>query len=791
MKYIKFFNTLTISDVPSVGGKNASLGEMYQNLTPKGILIPNGFATTSEAYWLLLEENGIKESIQTLLKTLDISDSANLQKRGAEIREILLNASLPKSLQEELLLAYRTLSQQYKSDAIDVAVRSSATAEDLPDASFAGQQESFLNVKGEEELLACIKKCFASLFTDRAISYRTSRKFDHMKVALSIGVQKMVRSDGASSGVMFSIDTESGCENLILINSIWGLGENIVSGHVNADEFFVFKPTLKQGFKSILKHALGSKKERMIYSDEGGRTKNIPTTQEEQNSFSLSDAEVLALAKQADIIALHYKRPMDIEWAKDADDGKLYIVQARPETVQSQRLGEVSFTKYTLRNQEEAKLLTSGRAVGGKIGSGRVNIIHDTSEFKNFVKGDILVADTTNPDWEPIMKQASAVVTSRGSRTCHAAIVAREIGVPAVVGCTNASEVLHQGQEVTVSCAEGDEGHIYAGILAFDTKTQDMRELKPTKTKLYMNIGNPAEAFNFAKIPNDGVGLARMEFIMGNSIKAHPMALVDLYKGKHVSDEEVIVAFIKGYEDSKEFFLQKLSEGVATIAAAFYPKPVIIRTSDFKSNEYRNMPGGAIYEAEEENPMIGFRGASRYYDASYKEAFEWECQALKRVRDTMGFSNVTIMLPFVRTPEEGKKVIEIMQTQGLVQGENGLQIYAMCEIPANVILADKFLELFDGYSIGSNDLTQLTLGVDRESARIAHIFDERNEAVKRMLHMAIQACKEKGKYIGICGQAPSDYPEITEFLVREGIDSISLNPDSIFNMHTLVTELEK
>jgi pyruvate,water dikinase len=791
MQYIKFFNSLTISDVPSVGGKNASLGEMYQNLSPKGVSIPNGFATTSEAYWLLLEENHIKEKIQNILATLDITDSANLQKRGAEIRELIMSAKLPKVLAEELAEAYKTLGEEYHDAAVDVAVRSSGTAEDLPDASFAGQQESFLNVSGLDELLGCVKRCYASLFMDRAISYRTSRNFDHMKVALSVGVQKMVRSDGASSGVMFSIDTESGCEKLILINSSWGLGENVVSGRVNADEFFIFKPTLAQGFKSILKHSLGSKKEKMIYSANGSRTVNIQATQEEQNSFSITDEEVLELAHQALIIEQHYKCPMDIEWAKDSDDEKLYIVQARPETVQSKLKGDISFTKYSLDKTQTRNILTSGRAVGDKIGSGKVNIIKDKSEFKNFVQGNVLVADTTNPDWEPIMKQAAAVVTSRGSRTCHAAIVAREIGVPAVVGCANATEILKSAKEVTVSCAEGDEGYVYEGVLEFTTKMQDMSALKPTKTKLFMNIGNPAEAFNFAKIPNDGVGLARMEFIMSNSIKAHPMALVDLYKGNQVSNEEEIFDFMNGYKDAKEFFVQKVSEGVATIAAAFYPKPVIIRTSDFKSNEYRNMPGGAVYEEQEENPMIGFRGASRYTHEKYREAFEWECEALKYARDAMGFANIKIMLPFVRTPEEGKKVIEIMNAQGLMQGENDLEIYAMCEIPANVILADKFLEVFDGYSIGSNDLTQLTLGVDRDSARIAHVFDERNEAVKRMLQMAIKACKERGKYIGICGQAPSDYPEITEFLVREGIDSISLNPDSIYKMHQLVSSLEE
>ncbi|MBU1995229.1 phosphoenolpyruvate synthase [bacterium] len=790
MKFIRFFNSLTIHDIPKVGGKNASLGEMYQNLSAKGINIPNGFATTSDAYWLLLKENGIKEKIEQILHDLDITDTANLQERGKAVRELILHSKLPKVLEDELTEAYASLSKEYGAKEIDVAVRSSGTAEDLPDASFAGQQESFLNVHGKEVLLACVKKCFASLFTDRAISYRTSRGFNHLKVALSVGVQKMVRSDTSSSGVMFSVDTESGCENLILINSIFGLGENVVSGRVNADEFFVFKPTLEKGMRTILKRSLGSKKERMIYSPDTNRTLNIQTSPQERQSFSINDDEVMELAKQALIIEKHYKLHMDIEWAKDGKDNKLYIVQARPETVQSKLRNDITITQYTLHKISDAKVLACGRAVGDKIGAGKVSIIKNTSEFGNFNEGDILVADTTNPDWEPIMKKASAVVTNRGSRTCHAAIVAREIGVPAVVGCGNATTVLQNAQNVTVSCAQGDEGYIYEGILDYSLATTKLSELLPTKTKLFMNIGNPAEAFNFAKMPNDGVGLARMEFIMNNSIGAHPMALVDLHKGRHVEEEEKILSFAAGYSDTKEFFLQKLSEGVATIAAAFYPKPVIIRTSDFKSNEYRNMPGGNVYETLEENPMIGFRGASRYYDASYKEAFEWECEALKHVRDDMGLTNIKIMLPFVRTPQEGKKVIEIMNAQGLVQGHNSLEIYAMCEIPANVILADKFLEIFDGYSIGSNDLTQLTLGVDRESAKIAHIFDERNEALKRMLTMAIQACKKANKYIGICGQAPSDYPEITRFLVEQGIDSISLNPDSLYKMHKVVTDLE-
>lgn len=789
MRYIRFFDELTINDVAIVGGKNASLGEMYQNLTPKGVNVPNGFATTSEAYWLLLQENGIKDKIAQVLSDLDITDTDNLQKRGLEVRTLILKSHLPKALVDELLEAYKILSNQYNSQNIDVAVRSSGTAEDLPDASFAGQQETFLNVSTKEELLDSVLKCFASLFTDRAISYRTSRSFSHFKVALSVGVQKMVRSDGASSGIMFTIDTESGSDRLVLINSIWGLGENVVGGKVNADEFFVFKPTLRRGFNPIIKRILGTKKEKMLY-DKNSKTINVSTSNEEQESFSISDREVLELADKALLIEEHYKAAMDIEWAKDANDSKLYIVQARPETVQSKNKNAASYKRYSLKNPKSAKVLTKGRAIGDKIGSGKVSIINDTTEFHLFRAGDVLVADTTNPDWEPLMKKASAVITNRGSRTCHAAIVAREIGVAAIVGCVNATNVLKNAQSVTVSCAQGEEGFVYEGELEYEVKTIQSSELEPTKTKIFMNIANPSEAFNFAKMPNDGVGLARMEFIINNYIDAHPMALVDMHKGKNVKDEDKIRSFMAPYNDAKEFFIQKLSEGVAMIAAAFYPKPVIVRTSDFKSNEYKNMIGGLDYEPHEENPMIGFRGASRYYDKSYREAFEWECEALKRVRDDMGLTNVKIMFPFVRTPDEGKKVIEIINKQGLMQGRNDLEIYAMCEIPANVLIADEFLEVFDGYSIGSNDLTQLVLGVDRESAKISHIFDERNGAVKKMLKMAIEACKKNGKYIGICGQAPSDYPEITEFLVKEGIDSISLNPDSLFKMHKVVSELE-
>ncbi|MCD6258318.1 MAG: phosphoenolpyruvate synthase [Helicobacteraceae bacterium] len=790
MKYIRFFKDLSLGDIESVGGKNASLGEMYKELTSQGILVPNGFATTSDAYWLLLQENNIKDKIASLLSDLDASDTNNLQERGKAVRELLLNVTLPDVLQEEIKEAYMLLSQEYNSKAVDVAVRSSGTAEDLPDASFAGQQESFLNINELDSLLKSISRCFASLFTDRAISYRTSRGFDHFKVALSVGVQKMVRSDESASGIMFTLDTESGFSDVVLINSSWGLGESVVSGKVNADEFFVFKPTLEKGIHTILKRSLGSKKEKMIYSNNEKETEYITTSQEEQESFSLNDSEVIELAQQALIIEKHYGRAMDIEWAKDGRDKKLYIVQARPETVQAKLSEDLSAQKYSMKLPKDIKRLTSGRAIGDKIGAGKVKIIHNTSEFDSFNSGDILVADATNPDWEPLMKKASALITNRGSRTCHAAIVAREIGVPAVVGCGDATDVLQDEMEVTVSCAQGDEGAIYEGILDFDVETIDTSKLTPTKTKLYINVGNPAEAFKLSKVPNDGVGLARMEFIMTNSINAHPMALVEMAKKKAVQDEEKIRAFMRPYTDPKEFFIKKVSEGVGMIAAAFYPKPVIIRTSDFKTNEYREMLGGSAYEALEENPMIGFRGASRYYDDSYKEAFALECEALRVVRDEMGLSNVKVMIPFVRTPEEGKKVIEIMHECGLSQGKNDLEIYAMCEIPANVILADQFLEIFDGYSIGSNDLTQLTLGVDRESTKIAHIFDERNEAIKRMLAMAIEACTSRGKYIGICGQAPSDYPEITQFLVENKIDSISLNPDSIYKMHTLVSELE-
>lgn len=800
MKYIKFFNELGIKDVPQVGGKNASLAEMYKNLSSIGVKIPYGFATTSEAYWLLISENKLKDKIKIILSNLDIKDIRDLKKRGKKIRELILNAKLPLVVENEIIEAYRELSSQYGKQSIDVAVRSSGTAEDLPEASFAGQQETYLNINKDKEVIKAVKKCFASLFTDRAISYRQSRGYDHLKVALSIGIQKMVRSDKASSGVMFTIDTETGSQNLIMINSILGLGENIVGGKVIPDEFYVFKPTLKKGISTILKRQLGSKEMKMIYSDkQKNRTQNIAVTKKERNTFSLNDDEIIKLAEYGLKIEEHYSkiagvyRPMDIEWAKDGDTNELFIVQARPETVQS-TLGEKKYLlkKYKLlAKEEDKKVLTSGKAVGDKIGSGKIKIITKLSQSYLFKAGDILVANTTDPDWEPLMKKASALVTDKGGRTCHAAIVAREIGVPAIVGCTNATKILKEDSKVTVSCAQGENGYVYNGILKYKVEEIDLHDLKEPKTKLFMNVGDPQKAFLFARLPNQGVGLARMEFIINNYIKAHPMALFDMQKGQNVEDGKKIKSFMKGYKDPKSFFINKLSEGISMIGAAFYPKPVIVRTSDFKSNEYKNMLGGKLYEQDEENPMIGFRGASRYYSKQYQNAFEWECEALKKVRDEMGLTNIKIMLPFVRTPEEGKKVIKIMNKKGLVQGRNSLEIYAMCEIPSNVIFADEFLKVFDGYSIGSNDLTQLTLGVDRNSALISHIFDERNEAVKRMLKMAIEACKKENKYIGICGQAPSDYPEITRFLVENNIDSISLNPDSILKMRQIVVELEK
>lgn len=801
MKYIKFFKELNNKDVPLVGGKNASIGEMFQELVPVGIKVPNGFAITSEAYWYLLDSGGIREQIVDLLKNVDVTEIDVLKTRSKKIRELIFGTPFPADLRDEIFEAYRILSDEYNMKEADVAVRSSATAEDLPDASFAGQQDTYLSIKGQTELIHYIKSCFASLFTDRAVSYRASRGFDHFKVALSVGVQKMVRSDKGSSGVMFSIDTETGFKDAVFITSSWGLGENVVGGTVNPDEFYVFKPTLEQGKRPIIKRQLGYKNVKMVYAPKGSDhpTKNIATTQKEMQTFSITDEDILTLARYAITIEKHYSneageyRPMDMEWAKDGDSGEIFIVQARPETVQSQKNKNSAqvIEKYKFKNNDAREIIIKGRATGGKIGSGKVRIINDIEHMNTFKEGEILVTDNTDPDWEPAMKKAAAVITNRGGRTCHAAIVAREIGVPAIVGAVGATDRLYTGMEVTVSCAEGEEGYVYAGIHEYEVEKIELSNLGNTKTKIYMNIGNPEKAFGFAQLPNDGVGLARMELIILNQIKAHPLALVDLQNGKKIAESEEVYKLIAGYESPKDFFIKKIAEGMGMIAAAFYPKPVIVRTSDFKSNEYRGMIAGVNYEPQEENPMLGYRGASRYYSDLYRTAFEWEIQALAMVREEMGLTNMKVMIPFLRSPEEGRKVLEILRKNGLESGKNGLEIYVMCELPVNVILADEFLSIFDGFSIGSNDLTQLTLGVDRDGQLVSHIFDERNPAMLEMFKRAIQACKKHNKYCGICGQAPSDYPEIAEFLVKEGISSISLNPDSIVSTWTRIEKLEK
>jgi pyruvate,water dikinase len=793
VKFIRFFNQITNKDVAIVGGKNASLGEMYQKLTPLGINIPNGFAITAEAYFYLLKKGNIEKKIKELLDDIDLDDIGVLEDRAKKIRNLIFSTPLPIELKDEIIKAYEILSKSYNKKDLDVAIRSSATAEDLPEASFAGQQDTYLNVVGISNLIHYTKLCFASLFTARAISYRSSRGFDHFGVGLSVCVQKMVRSDLASSGVMFSIDTQSGFKDAILITSSWGLGENVVGGIVNPDEFFVFKPKLKEGFKPILKRELGTKKLKLIYSNNPNTpTINVETTSSEQNSFSINDSEVLELAKIALIIEEHYSKeagrffPMDIEWAKDGLDNKLYIVQARPETVQSQK-NSLSYQRFILK--EKSKILTTGIAVGDKIGSGKVRVIKSLDHINEFKKGEVLVTDITDPDWEPAMKIASAVVTNRGGKTCHAAIVAREIGVPTIVGCENATEVLKSEQDVTVDCSSGEIGKVYEGILKYDVENINLSNLKELKTKIYLNMADPSKAFSFNKLPVDGVGLARMEFIINNYIKVHPLALKDLYYKKSVQDEDIIKKIIAPYKSAKDFYIRKISEGVGLIAAAFYPKPVIVRTSDFKSNEYKKMIGGKEYEPIEENPMLGFRGASRYYSNIYKEAFLWELEALKVVREELGIDNLKIMVPFVRTPKEAKKILELFDEVSLKRGVNNLEIYMMCEIPSNVILAETFLQDFDGYSIGSNDLTQLTLGVDRDSELVADIFDERDEAMKIQFKKVIKACKKLNKYVGICGQAPSDYPELAKFLVEQGIDSISLNPDSVIKTREFISKL--
>lgn len=787
------FKSVGIVDIPLVGGKNASLGEMIQQLSSQGVKVPTGFATTAYAYRYFITAAGLEAKLRKIFADLDVEDMDNLQECGKQARSLMLETPFPLELQEAIAKSYQDLCQEYGINT-DVAVRSSATAEDLPDASFAGQQETYLNVHGIKGVLESCHKCFASIFTDRAISYRQIRGFDHFEVALSVGVQKMVRSDLASSGVMFSIDTETGFQNAALITAAYGLGENIVQGAVNPDEYLVFKPTLKQGYKPILQKRLGTKEIKMVYDLGGSKlTKNISVPQLERHQFALNDQEILQLAEWTCIIEDHYSQvrgistPMDIEWAKDGITGELFIVQARPETVQSQKSKTVLRT-YQL--QEKSQVLLTGRSVGEMIGQGKARVILDVPEINLFQAGEVLITNRTNPDWEPIMKKASAIVTNSGGRTCHASIIAREMGIPAIVGCGNATEILQTGQEITVSCAEGETGQVYSGLLNFEIQELPLDNLPRTRTKIMMNVGNPEEALGLTAIPNDGVGLARMEFIIANHIKAHPLALLHFNELEDELAKYKISELTAQYEDKAEFFIAKLAQGIGTIAAAFYPKPVIVRLSDFKSNEYANLLGGRQFEPKEENPMLGWRGASRYYDPRYREGFALECQAMKRVREEMGLTNMILMVPFCRTPEEGKRVLEEMAKNGLVKGENGLEVYVMCELPSNVLLADEFSQVFDGFSIGSNDLTQLTLGLDRDSELVAHLFDERNEAVKRIIEKAITTVKQNGRKIGICGQAPSDYPEFARFLVEQGIDSISLNPDSVIKTMLEIAKAE-
>jgi pyruvate,water dikinase len=794
MEYIRRFAELGMRDVSLVGGKNASLGEMYRALAGKGVKVPNGFATTAEAYRLYLRHNKLDQRIAETLATLEISDVRALAVTGAKIRQWIMRGELPEELAAQIRAAYKDLSAEY-GPSPDVAVRSSATAEDLPTASFAGQQETYLNIRGTDNLLAACKRVYASLFTDRAISYRIDQGFAHVDVALSIGVQKMVRADRGASGVMFSLDTETGFRDVVFINAAYGLGENVVQGTVNPDEFYVFKTTLLQGKRPILKRQLGSKERKLVYAADamaGVSTRNIPVKREDRERFTLSDDEILQLARYAVAIEGHYSAqagkpmPMDIEWAKDGDSGELFILQARPETVHATaKPGEIE----TFRLQGRGPVVAEGKSVGQKIAAGRARVILEAEHMSQLLPGEILVTDITDPDWEPVMKIAAAIVTNRGGRTCHAAIVARELGIPAVVGCGDATQAIADEAEVTVSCAEGDAGYVYRGILPYTREKTDTAALRRPRTHIMINVGNPQVAFEVCQLPNDGVGLARLEFIINNSIRIHPRALLE-YERQDAALRALIDPLIAGYPDPRRFYIDRLAEGVGTIAAAFYPKPVIVRMSDFKSNEYAALIGGGRYEPTEENPMIGFRGASRYPSEQFAACFALECSAMRQVREVMGLDNVALMIPFVRTVEEARGVLALMAEQGLKRGDQGLKIYMMCEIPANALLAAEFLEHFDGFSIGSNDLTQLTLGVDRDSGIVTG-FDERNPAVLRLMEMAIAACRARGKYIGICGQAPSDYPEITRWLVEHGIESISLNADSVAPMTRLVLQVEE
>ncbi|EPK8810460.1 phosphoenolpyruvate synthase [Pseudomonas aeruginosa] len=785
VEYVVSLDKLGVHDVEHVGGKNASLGEMISNLAGAGVSVPGGFATTAQAYRDFLEQSGLNDRIHAALDALDVDDVNALAKTGAQIRQWVMEAEFPARLDSEIRQAFAALANG--NDNLAVAVRSSATAEDLPDASFAGQQETFLNIRGVDNVIRAAKEVFASLFNDRAIAYRVHQGFDHKLVALSAGVQRMVRSETGTAGVMFTLDTESGFRDVVFITGAYGLGETVVQGAVNPDEFYVHKPTLEAGRPAILRRNLGSKAIKMIYGDEakaGRSVKVVDVDRADRARFALSDAEVTELAKQAMIIEKHYGRPMDIEWAKDGDDGKLYIVQARPETVKS-RASATVMERYLLK--EKGTALVEGRAIGQRIGAGPVKVINDVSEMDKVQPGDVLVSDMTDPDWEPVMKRASAIVTNRGGRTCHAAIIARELGIPAVVGCGNATQILQDGQGVTVSCAEGDTGFIFEGELGFDVRKNSVDAMPDLPFKIMMNVGNPDRAFDFAQLPNEGVGLARLEFIINRMIGVHPKALLN-FAGLPADIKESVEKRIAGYPDPVGFYVEKLVEGISTLAAAFWPKKVIVRLSDFKSNEYANLIGGKLYEPEEENPMLGFRGASRYISESFRDCFELECRALKKVRNEMGLTNVEIMVPFVRTLGEASQVVELLAGNGLKRGENGLKVIMMCELPSNALLADEFLEFFDGFSIGSNDLTQLTLGLDRDSGIVAHLFDERNPAVKKLLANAIAACNKAGKYIGICGQGPSDHPDLARWLMEQGIESVSLNPDSVLDTWFFLAE---
>lgn len=785
--FIKFFDELRIKDVGIVGGKNASLGEMYQSLSKQGINVPFGFATTASAYNYFMDKSGLKNKIKEILKDLNTHDVKNLMLRGEKVRQVILKTPLPKELEKEIILAYKKLSSFYKKTNIDVAVRSSATAEDLPDASFAGQQETYLNITGEKELLLAVRKCIASLFTNRAISYRVDKGFNHFNIALSVGVQKMCRSDIGSSGVMFTIDTESGFKDVVLVHSIYGLGENIVQGKVNPDQFFIFKPS-----KKIIYRSIGKKEIKMIYNKNPKiPVKDVLVSSADRIKQSISDAQVLQLANWGMAIEKHYKKPMDIEWAYDGKDKKLYIVQARPETVESARNVNI-LERYKL--SKRGKIISTGQSVGNKIGSGTANKIMSVKDIKKFKAGQVLVTDMTDPDWEPIMKIASAIVTDKGGRTCHAAIISREMGIPCVVGTNDASKKINSGNNITVSCAEGDLGFVYQGKIPFSIEKTNIKKIARPKTKIMMNIAEPETALLNSFLPNDGVGLARLEFIINNYVKVHPLALINFNTLRDKKIKTEIEKITVGYKDKSKFFVDKMAEGIAMLAAGFYPKDVIVRLSDFKTNEYANLLGGKDFEKTESNPMIGFRGASRYYSKEFLPAFKLECQALKKVRDEFGLNNVKIMIPFCRTVEEGQKVLKIMEENGLKRGKNGLQVYVMAEIPANIILAEKFAKIFDGFSIGSNDLTQLTLGIDRDSGgtlEVAGVSNEKNEAVKILIKQLIKTAKKTKTKVGICGQAPSDFPDFAEFLVDCGIDSISLIPDSVIKTTITVLKQEK